>query len=134
MGAVMPTGPTGRMVELKNVVEREIKPHEALVEVVAFSPNRGETFQLEQPRPGWRPGKDIAGTVMRQAADGTGPRLGQRVVGHPDHEGWAERVAVPTDRLVVVPDTIDLTVAAALPLAGLPPPRPPRPAPSHASR
>jgi len=134
MRAVMPTGATGRMVELKNVVEREIKPHEALVEVVAFSPNRGETFMLEQPRPGWRPGKDIAGTVVRQAADGTGPRLGQRVVGHPDQEGWAERVAVPTDRLVVVPDTIDLIVAAALPLAGLTALRLLRLAGSNASR
>jgi len=107
------------MVELKNVVERETKPHEALVEVVAFSPNRGETFLLEQPRPGWRPGKDIAGTVIRQAADGTGPRPGQRVAGHPDQAGWAERAAVPTDRLVVIPDTIDLTVAATVPLAGI---------------
>jgi hypothetical protein len=79
----------------------------------------GRDLLLEQPRPGWRPGKDIAGTVTRQAADGTGPRPGQRVAGHPDQDGWAERAAVPTDRLVVVPDTIDLTVAAALPLAGL---------------
>jgi NADPH:quinone reductase-like Zn-dependent oxidoreductase len=107
------------MVEVGDVAEPEPKPHEALVEVAAFSPNRGETFLLEQPRPGWRPGKDIAGTVTRQAADGTGPVPGQRVVGHPDQDGWAERAAVPTDRLVVVPDTIDLTVAAALPLAGL---------------
>jgi NADPH:quinone reductase-like Zn-dependent oxidoreductase len=115
----MATGQTGRMVQLGDVAEPEPKPHEAVVEVAAFSPNRGETFLLEQPRPGWRPGKDIAGTVTRQAADGTGPRTGQRVVGHPDQDGWAERVAVSTDRLVVVPDAIELTVAAALPLAGL---------------
>jgi NADPH:quinone reductase-like Zn-dependent oxidoreductase len=107
------------MVELREVAEPEPKPHEAVVEVAAFSPNRGETFLLERPRDGWRPGKDIAGTVTREAADGTGPRLGQRVVGHPDQDGWAERVAVPTDRLVPLPDTIDLVVAAALPLAGL---------------
>jgi len=119
MKAVTATGPAGRTAELTDVAEPEPKPHEALVEVAAFSPNLGEAFLLEQPRPGWRPGKDIAGTVTRQAADGTGPRLGQRVAGHPDQAGWAERVAVPTDRLVVVPDTIDLAVAAALPLAGL---------------
>ena len=64
MRAVMATGATGRMVELGEVAEPEPKPHEALVEVAAFSPNRGETFLLEQPRPGWRPGKDIAGTVI----------------------------------------------------------------------
>jgi len=116
------------MVELADVVEPEPKPYEALVEVAAFSPNRGEAFLLGQPRPVWRPGKDIAGTVTRQAADGTGPQLGQRVVGHPDQDGWAERVAVPVDRLVAVPDTIDLTVAAA-------PPRGPHgPAPAAAGR
>ena len=37
---------------------------EALVKVEAFSLNRGEIFQLEQPRPGARPGKDIAGLVV----------------------------------------------------------------------
>jgi NADPH:quinone reductase-like Zn-dependent oxidoreductase len=61
----------------------------------------------------------VAGTIVQAAADGTGPTLGERVVGHPDEGGWAERVAVPVDRLVAVPDTIDLTVAAVLPLAGL---------------
>jgi NADPH:quinone reductase-like Zn-dependent oxidoreductase len=119
MRALAATGPDGPMVALTEVAEPEPRPHEALVEVAAFSPNRGETFLLEQPRSGWRPGKDIAGTVTRAAADGTGPRVGQRVVGHPDQDGWAEVVAVATDRLVVVPDAIDLVVAAALPLAGL---------------
>jgi len=118
MKAVVATG-SGGSVELGEVDEPEPKPDEAVVEVAAFSPNRGETFLLEQPRRGWRPGKDIAGTVTREAEDGSGPRRGQRVVGHPDDDGWAERVAVRTDRLVPVPDFIDLTVAAALPLAGL---------------
>jgi NADPH:quinone reductase-like Zn-dependent oxidoreductase len=118
MKAVVATNRPG-LVALGDVAEPEPKPNEALVEVAAFSPNRGETFLFEQPRPGWRPGKDIAGIVTRPAADGTGPRLSERVLGHPDEGGWAERVAVPVDRLVVVPDALELTVAAALPLAGL---------------
>jgi len=119
MRAVLATAGSPGLVELGEVPEPMPKPDEALVEVAAFSPNHGETFLLEQPRRGWRPGKDIAGTGIRPASDGTGPQRGQRVVGHADQDGWAERVPVPTDRLAVLPDTIELTVAAALPLAGL---------------
>jgi hypothetical protein len=43
---------------------------------------------------GWRPGKDIAGLVVRAAADGSGPAAGQRVVGHPPAAGWAEHACV----------------------------------------
>ena len=68
---------------------------------------------------GWRPGKDVAGLVVQAAADGSGPRIGQRVVAHPAGLGWAEYAAVPTDRVAVLPDTISTVVAAALPLAGL---------------
>lgn len=95
------------------------RPDQALVEVAAFSPNRGETYLLEHPRPAWRPGKDIAGTVIEPAADGSGPPAGTRVVGHPEEGGWAEIAAAPTDRLAPLSDGVTLTQAAALPLAGL---------------
>jgi NADPH:quinone reductase-like Zn-dependent oxidoreductase len=92
---------------------------EAVVAVEAFSVNRGEGLLLERPRSGWRPGKDIAGRVVQPAADGSGPRTGARVVGHPPSHGWAERVPVPTDALVELPEQVATHVAAALPLAGL---------------
>jgi NADPH:quinone reductase len=92
---------------------------EAVIEVEAFSVNRGETFLLENPPDGWRPGKDIAGRVVRAAADGTGPRLGTRVVGHPPSRGWAERAAAPASSLAELPDEVASVTAAALPLAGL---------------
>ena len=94
-------------------------PDEAIVEVEAFSINRGETFLLANPRPGRRPGKDVAGLVVQAAADGSGPAVGTRVVGHPEGSGWAERVAVPTGSLAVLPDSVTSVQAAALPLAGL---------------
>lgn len=94
-------------------------PAEALVAVEAYSVNRGETFLLEAQRSGWRPGKDVAGVVVTAAADGSGPPRGTRVVGHVTAGGWAERVAVPTDALAVLPDPVSATTAAALPLAGL---------------
>lgn len=74
---------------------------EAVIAVEAFSVNRGETFLLEDPPAGWRPGKDIAGRVIRAAAAGT------RVVAHPPSHGWAERAAVRASALVELPDVID---------------------------
>jgi NADPH:quinone reductase-like Zn-dependent oxidoreductase len=119
MHALVPDSEQHGRVRLASVDEPRIQRGEAVVEVAAFSPNRGETFLLERPRPGWRPGKDVAGRVVRAAADGSGPPVGARVVGHAEQGGWAERVAVPTSRLAVLPDEVPFARAAALPLAGL---------------
>lgn len=107
------------MVRIADVAEPDPAPNEAIVAVEAFSINRGETFLLEAPRLDWRPGKDIAGRVISVAADGSGPAVGARIVGHPPARGWAERVAVSTRQLAVLPDGVDTRTAAALPLAGL---------------
>ena len=107
---------------------------EALVAVEAFSINRGETFLLERPRPGWMPGKDVAGRVVEAAADGSGPEAGARVVGHPPHSGWAQLAAVRTDALTTLPEGVATEQAAALPLAGLTALRLLRAAPSPAGR
>ncbi|RZT27070.1 NADPH:quinone reductase-like Zn-dependent oxidoreductase [Kribbella sp. VKM Ac-2569] len=97
----------------------EVRPSagEMVIEVAAFSINRGETFQLEAPRAGWRPGKDIAGRVIE--AGPTGPPVGTRVVAHLPHSGWAEHVTAPATQVAVLPDSISFDQAAALPLAGL---------------
>ncbi|MGW5349028.1 zinc-binding dehydrogenase [Streptomyces sp. NPDC004031] len=119
MKAYIPTGDAAEPVALAEVPEPVPGPGEALVKVEAFSVNRGETFKLEAPAPGDRPGKDIAGLVVQPAADGTGPAGFARVVGHPMSGGWAEFAAVPTTALAVLPDTVTTLQAAALPLAGL---------------
>jgi NADPH:quinone reductase-like Zn-dependent oxidoreductase len=117
MRGFVPDG--GGAVRLSEVDEVSPAAGEAVVEVEAFSVNRGETFLLEDPPTGWRPGKDIAGRVVQAAADGGGPRAGTRVVGHPPSRGWAERVAVSASALVELPDEVPTVTAAALPLAGL---------------
>ncbi|MFD8974772.1 zinc-binding dehydrogenase [Streptomyces sp. NPDC059593] len=119
MQRLIPTGEAARPVAFAEVPQAEPEPHEALIKVEAFAPNRGETFLLEDPRPGLLPGKDVAGLVVQEAADGSGPGIGTRVVGHPAQGGWAEYAAVPTHSLAVLPDGIDLVRAAALPLAGI---------------
>jgi NADPH:quinone reductase-like Zn-dependent oxidoreductase len=106
-------------VRLSDVDEVSPAAGEAVIEVEAFSVNRGETFLLENPPDGWRPGKDIASLVVQAAADGTGPRPGTRVVGHPPSRGWAERAAVRPSSLAELPEEIASATAAALPLAGL---------------
>jgi NADPH:quinone reductase-like Zn-dependent oxidoreductase len=106
-------------VELREVAEPQPTPNEALVEVRAFSLNRGE-LRLFQIRPeGWRPGQDISGMVLKQAADGSGPAAGTRVVALTDNAGWAGRAAVPAHRMAALPDNVRFEEAAALPVAGL---------------
>ncbi|MCD0447284.1 zinc-binding dehydrogenase [Glycomyces sp. A-F 0318] len=119
MKRLIPTGEPARPVELRADPQPFPAPDEALVRVEAFSVNRGETFLLEDPAPGLRPGKDVAGLVVQAAADGSGPAAGTRVVGHPPAAGWAEYAAVPTHSLAALPESIGAVAAAALPLAGI---------------
>jgi NADPH:quinone reductase len=104
---------------LADVPEPTPAPFEALVRVAAISLNLGEVRRMKSATDGWRPGWDFAGTVERAAADGTGPHAGARVVGLLDSAAWAERLAVPTDRLAVLPASVSFEKAATLPIAGL---------------
>src|SRR5580698_11428077 len=112
-----PAGPAP--VELRQVPEPIPGPHDALVAVRAFSLNRGELRSFRNNEEGWIPGQDISGIVLRQAADGSGPPTGAHIVALMDEFGWAERAAVPTQRIAILPDTVSFAAAAALPVAGL---------------
>ena len=106
-------------VEIREVPEPAPAANEVVVEVRAFSLNRGE-LRLMQTRPeGWRPGQDISGVVLRAAADGAGPKEGARVVALTDGAGWAQRAAVPAHRMATLADNVGFEEAAALPVAGL---------------
>ena len=68
---------------------------------------------------GRRPGWDLAGVVEKAAADGTGPKEGSRVVGLLNVGSWAQSVAVPTNAVAELPDSVSFEAASTLPVAGL---------------
>lgn len=119
IAAFVPSDETDARIALADVRQPTAREDQALVAVEAFSINRGEIFLLERPRDGWRPGQDVAGRIIRAAADGSGPPAGTRVVGHAWDGGWAEQVAITTASLVALPRAISAPMAATLPLAGL---------------
>ena len=106
-------------VELRELPEPQPQRNEALVAVHAFSLNRGELRSVRNNGVGWVPGQDVAGVVLKQAEDGNGPPAGARVVALTDEFGWAQRVAVASHRMAVLPDTVGFAQAATLPVAGL---------------
>ena len=106
-------------VELNEVPEPVPQPDEAIVEVHAFSLNRGELALLAGRPQGWRPGQDVAGVIVQPAADGSGPDQGTRVVAWVDGAGWSQRVAAPTARMAALPDNVGFASAATLPVAGV---------------
>jgi NADPH:quinone reductase-like Zn-dependent oxidoreductase len=106
-------------IELRDVAEPDPPVGHAVVEVRAASLNRGECGALLAAEDGWRPGWDLAGVVHAAATDGSGPSTGSRVVGWADGGSWAERVAVRTDHLAELPDTLGFAVASTIPVAGL---------------
>jgi NADPH:quinone reductase-like Zn-dependent oxidoreductase len=92
---------------------------EALIRVHALSLNRGEVRGAQAAKPGARPGWDVAGIVEKEAADGSGPKAGQRVVGMLRTGAWAELINIPSPNLAVLPDNVSFEVASTLPVAGL---------------
>jgi NADPH:quinone reductase len=112
-----PSAPDG--LELGEIEPPQPYRDEALVAVRAVSLNRGEARYLPRREEGTVHGWDVAGVVEQEAADGSGPARGERVVGLVDEGAWAELAAVPTARLATLPDEVSFEAASTLPVAGL---------------
>ena len=111
-------GPQGlRLGDAPDPMPRE---SEALVEVSAVSLNFGElAFNSAGSEPRAVFGWDAAGVLTKPAANGAGPPAGTRVVTFGWRGAWAELRAVDTAELAVVPASVDLGAASALPVAGV---------------
>lgn len=113
-----PLGPSAlRRAELPDPVPTS---GQALVAVAAASFNFLDVAYADTVHgAGAVPGVDAAGVVVAAAADGSGPPAGTRVASFAMGGALATLRAVATADLGVVPDTVDLATAAALPAAGV---------------
>jgi len=116
---VDPDAPAGFRLD-RQVADPVPGPGQVLIEAHHASLNRGDLNDARSGRvpPGSVLGSDVAGVVIAAAADGSGPVVGARVVALTSG-AFAQRVVADVDALAIVPDSVDLAVAAALPVAGL---------------
>lgn len=108
----------GRL-QLADVPEPVPGTDDLLVRVRAISLNRGEIRTAARAAGGVIPGWDVAGIVAAAAKSGKGPKVGDRVAALLAGGGWAERASVPVAQAAIVPEEVDLDVAATLPVAAL---------------
>jgi NADPH2:quinone reductase len=71
-----------------------------------------DLYQTRPPRP-FSPGTEIAGIVEQVGSGVTTLKVGDRVLGPIGYGGMAEKVAVPADRLQIIPDGMPFDQAAA---------------------
>jgi NADPH:quinone reductase len=113
--------------EVLEVAERgtpQPGPGDLLVDVAAAGVNFMDIYQREgrppyDAPPPFVPGAEAAGTVAAVGSGVSDLAVGDRVAWAGLSQGYADQVVVPADRVVPVPDGVDLTVAAAVMLQGM---------------
>ncbi|RBP62507.1 putative PIG3 family NAD(P)H quinone oxidoreductase [Brevibacterium sanguinis] len=113
-----PGGP--EVLEVTDEPQPGTAPDEVLVAVHAAGINRADLLQRQgfyDPPPGATriPGLEVSGTIAEVGPEVTGWKVGDRVAALLTGGGYAEAVPVPAGQLLPVPDSLDLTEAAALP-------------------
>ncbi len=92
---------------------------EVLVEVAYAGLNFFDTLIIEgkyqvRPKPPFSPGAEFSGHVVALGPGAQGFKAGDRVMGACSHGAAAEVIAIPTTRLVKIPDGLALDKAAGL--------------------
>lgn len=123
MRAIRATTPGGPdVLALADVPEPVPGPGEVLVEVQACGVNFIDTYRRSGVYPApfpHVPGSEGAGTVLALGDGVTTAAPGDRVAWVAAPGSYAERVVVPADALVPVPDDVATTTAAAVLLQGI---------------
>ena len=106
-------------LELADVPEPQPGPVEVRIAVKACAINYPDVliiedrYQVRPPRP-FAPGAEVAGVVDAVGEDVARPRVGDRVIGFPGWGGLAEKIVVPIDRCIPIPDDTPFDEASAL--------------------
>jgi NADPH2:quinone reductase len=94
-------------------------PGQAIVRVAAAGLNFADTlitrgkYQFKPELP-FSPGAEIAGVVESVGAGVVDITLGDAVMAYVNWGGAAEKIAIDADKLIPIPDGVDMTVAAGL--------------------
>ena len=114
-------GEPGSLV-VEEVAAPPLRPGSARVAVHAAGVNFGDTLMVagtyqEKPPFPFTPGFEIGGEVIEVAADVTGLKPGDRVMGTLPHGGYADEAVVAVADLTPIPAAMDYAVAAGFPVA-----------------
>jgi len=112
-------------LEMREVPEPRAAAGQLKVRVSASSVNAVDWKIRRGDMKAWMPvefphilGRDTSGEVVEVGSQGTGFKVGDRVLGFVQH-AYAEYVIAPLDAWALVPPKLDLTEAAALPVVAL---------------
>lgn len=105
-----------KIIEMKSPI---LTAENVLVEVRSSSINPGDLKTSVSQKTGYVPGWDFAGIVIKEAANGLGPKLGDHVIGILPNGTWQQEISVPISMLAVIPKGLNFDEASTLPIAGL---------------
>lgn len=110
------------VLRIETVPDPVPAPGEALVQLEAIGINFIEVYQRKglypMPRP-FTPGGEGAGTVVAVGAGVTAVSVGDRVASHEMRGTYAELAVATADRLIVLPEKVDMHTGAAAMLQGM---------------
>lgn len=114
-------GPPENLV-VEELPDRQPGERQAVVRVHAAGVNFPDVLIIQKkyqvrPELPFSPGTECAGVVISVGAKVEGVKPGDRVIAFSPFGAFAEQVAVDADRLVLVPNDIDLDIASAFAMA-----------------
>jgi NADPH:quinone reductase len=104
---------------LADVPEPVAEPGQAVIAIKSAALNFFDTlmiqgkYQIKPPFP-FSPAAEVAGVVESISADVSNVKVGDRVIASCGHNGAREKIALPADSLVKIPDSLDFDRAAGI--------------------
>ncbi|MBN8530028.1 MAG: NADPH:quinone oxidoreductase family protein [Caulobacterales bacterium] len=120
MRALLSKAPGGpETLSLEEVLDPTPQPGQVVIEVRAVGINFPDTLIIEdkyqfRPERPFAPGAEVAGVIDAVGEGVKGLRKGDRVIAVPGWGGLAERIAVPAQIVIKMPDAMSFEEGAAL--------------------